>query len=246
MLARILDKNINYQIKGYGKPLILIHGWGGTSKSLEKLSLLLSNNYQTITLDLPGFGKSDDPPPHWGVEEYSEFLIQFLEKLKLNKIIYFGHSFGGSLGIFLAAKHPKLIDKLILCNSSFKREVKISKSAMMLKNIAKFFPFLFTFEASIKRVFYRLFLSRSDLYRFPHLQSNLRKIVLQDLTINLAQINIKTLILWGEDDTVTKLKLAHELNNKIKNSKLKIFPKIGHNLPLKFPQKVYEEIEKFL
>ncbi len=235
MFITVDGKKTYYQQKGEGQPLLFVHGWGGSINSLECLSQLACRYYQTITLDLPGFGKTDPPDQSWGVEEYSRFLINLLKKLGLSKINYFGHSFGGSLGIFIASKYPQVINKLILCSSSYKRTKTSSKLTRFFKKTP---PWL-------KKIFYRVVFPRSDLFKFPKLESNFRKIITQDLTSYLDQIKTPTLILWGAEDRETPLPQAKELQQKIRNSQLKIFPNTGHNLPLKYPEKVFREIKNF-
>lgn len=230
-------KTINYKITGKGDPTLLVHGWGGTSKSLQPLAQLISSKYKTITLDLPGFGLSSDPDPDWGVEDYAKFLIDFICELRLRPVIFFGHSFGGALAIFIAVNYPNYIKKLILCGASYKRS---SLSSTKVSRLLSWLP------PTIKKIIYKVFFPHSDLYKVPGLEANFRKIVTQDLTPALKSIVTPTLILWGEKDKETPVSHAHELEKKIKNSQLKIFPNIGHNLPIIYPQKIYEEMDKFL
>lgn len=238
MFQTIRGKRINYEFKQSPNQatVLFVHGWGGLIRSLQPLANLLALKFSVLTLDLPGFGQSDDPDPNWGVEEYSEILIQFLGKLNLNKVIYFGHSFGGNLGIFISAKYPEFIEKLILANSSYKRQNKPSK-------LSKFFSKTPTI---VKQIVYRVVFPNSDLYKFPQLEKNFRQIIIHDLSPLLPEIKQPTLILWGENDSETPVELAYELKNKIKNSSLKIFPEVGHSLPLKYPELVSKEILKFL
>ncbi|MBI4226086.1 alpha/beta hydrolase [Candidatus Roizmanbacteria bacterium] len=237
MKLKLNRKTINYEIKGKGDPFLLVHGWGGNSSSLENLSKLLSSQYKTITLDLPGFGLSSKPDPDWGVEEYAKFLINIIDKLKLKPVVYFGHSFGGALGFYVAANYPTYIKKLIISGGSYKRE---KPTSTVLSRLFKWFP---TF---IKIIIYKVIYPQSDRYKLPTLEANFRKIMTLDLTPIIHQIKTPTLILWGEDDIQTSVELAKEAHQKIKNSQIKIFPEIGHNLPLKYPQLVYGEMEKFL
>ena len=230
-------RKIYFNIKGKGNPIILVHGWGGSSKSLLPLAELLARKFKVVSLDLPGFGNSDKPNSDWGVEEYAQFIIDFICELKLRPVYYFGHSFGGALGIYLAANKPQYIKKLIISGGSFKREL------LKVNPVGMFFRWLPT---SLKLIIYRIAYPNSDIYKIRALESNFRKIVRQDLTPLLSLINIPSLILWGEEDNQTPVKLALELKRKLKQSKLKIFPGIGHNLPLKYPQLVFSEIEKFL
>ena len=212
--------------------MLFVHGWGGSIDSLAPLTRLFTN-HTCVTLDLPGFGKSELPEKDWGVSEYASLLQEFCKKLQLKSVIYFGHSFGGALGIYLSS-HSDLIQKLILCNSSFKRS-KVNK-----KSIFKFLPFW------LKRLIYRILYPNSDSFKYPLIETNFRKIISQDLTEELPKINSSTLILCGEKDTDTPVSLAYELHQKIKGSVLTIVPDVTHGLPLKFPNLVFNEIQKFL
>ena len=230
-------RTINYKVSGNGDSFLLVHGWGGNSKSLEDLATLLSAKYQVITVDLPGFGHSSGPDPDWGVGEYAQFLIDFICELKLRPVIYFGHSFGGALGIFLAKKYPEYIGKLILSGASYKRYAPTTSKISIL---FKWLPSI------VKKVLYKVIFPQSDLFKVPSLEKNFRKIVRQDLSPLLPSIKIPTLILWGENDKETPILQAYELEKRIKNSRFKIFPDIGHNLPLLKPLIVFEEINKFM
>lgn len=237
MYLELNGKSVNYEIKGKGDPIILVHGWGGSSNSLEALARLLSSKYKTITIDLPGFALSDNPDPDWGVGEYAKFIVDFLDQLNLKPVIFFGHSFGGALGIYVAANYPTYIKKLIISGGSYKREKPTSS---IISRLFKWLPIF------IKIIIYKVLFPESDRYKLPSLETNFRKIITQDLTPVLPSIIAPTLILWGENDTQTLVKLAIELHKKIKNSKLKTFPEIGHNLPLKYPELVYSAIKKIL
>lgn len=237
MKLDLYGKTINYQISGTGNPFLFVHGWGGNLYSLQALAQLFSTKYMTITIDLPGFGLSDKPDPEWGVGEYAKFLIDFIKKLNLKPVIYFGHSFGGALGIFITANYPNYINKLILSAASYKR------NSPKTTKISRLFSRL---PPQLKKISYKIFFPYSDLYKVPELEANFRKIVSQDLTSLLPAIKTSTLILWGKADRETPIEHAYELQKAIKNSQLKIFPEIGHNLPLQHPQLVYQEIKKFL
>ncbi len=247
MYLKIENRKIHYKKLGKGKPILFVHGWGGNLYSLHAVALLASKNYTAILLDLPGFGKSDNPPAHWGVEGYAEIVNKFCKQLKLIKPYYVGHSFGGELGIYLAAHYPNLIDKLIISNSSYKRERKISRLARLFKSFPRNkFILLKTLEPYIKKIYYKLFHKESDLIKYPHLESNFRKIITQDLTPETKQIHTNTLLLWGEDDTMTPVIWGYELKKSIPGSILKVFPKVRHNLPLMYPNEVWTEIKIFL
>lgn len=247
MYIKIHNRKVHYKKIGSGKPIIFVHGWGGNLYSLHSLALLSSKKHCAYLIDLPGFGSSNNPPIHWGIEGYAQLINLFIQKEIKAKTDYFGHSFGGEIGIYLAVHCPTSIDNLILCNSAFKREVKSAKLAKLFNRLSnsQFLPIrkLYSF---LKNIYYFLLKNQSDLAKYPHLESNFRKIVTQDMTPIIHRIKNRTLILWGEQDTITPVMLAYELKSKLINSTISIIPENGHNLPLKNPKLVWNEMQKFL
>lgn len=240
----ISGTTIAYQIDGEKntETLVLVHGWGGSMQSLQKLAERASTQYRTLRIDLPGFGQSGNPGPDWGVEEYAQCVDKVLNKLGISSCTYFGHSFGGSLGILLATRSPSRIKRLILCNSAYKRTGKKSHKALLIKHALEHIPFFPFVEERGKMLFYRIFFPRSDIARYPHLEHTFRKIMQQDLSQLPEHITVPTLILWGEEDTYTPVSLAHELQEKIPHATLHIVPQVRHNLPIQYPEIVWEKI----
>ncbi len=227
--------------------MVLVHGWGGSSNSLRKLATALGEKRKVYVFDLPGFGKSDPPDPDWGTVEYAQLIRQCILELELKKPVFFGHSFGGSLGIYLSAEYPDLLHKLILCGSAYKRTGKQSGWAVTMNRIVEtYLPFLQNALDSVKPTLYKLFFPQSDYAQFPKLIPNFRRIITHDLSYLPERIVIPTLILWGERDTYTPIELAHELDEKISHSKLVVFPHKRHNLPIRYADVILPEILEFL
>lgn len=239
MQLQAFGKHISYEIMGNGPPVLFVHGWGGTKQSLQPLALLFSKKYTCILIDLPGFGESDNPESSWGVKEYADLLREFLFILKIKNVIYFGHSFGGSLGIYLSANQEECIDKLVLCNTSYKRTAQKNAS-----RIPSWIPAALLFP--IRKLYYKIFYPQSDMMKYPRLESNFRSIVSTDLSGLLSQIKVKTLIVWGQNDTETPVSFALELEKQIKNSSLVLIPDGSHSLPLTNPEVVFNALSKFL
>lgn len=239
MFARILGRQLHYEIFGTGDSVLLVHGWGGSLESLRALGDLLAITHRVILVDLPGFGTSENPEQEWGVEEYVQVLSNLMDELKIKKTSYFGHSFGGSLGIVLATRRPKLIQHLFLCNSALKRPNKTVKIPLFLKGV------LFR-QKNLRIWLYRIFFPNSDIAKQPHLESNFKKIMQQDVSKYALQVSVPTHIIWGAGDTVTPVAWAHELHQTIKQSTLAIIPNARHGLPLRDPESVVREIQKYL
>lgn len=240
MFETVAGHRIHFRENGEGIPIIFVHGWGGNIDSLTPLSRLFPAN-KTVLLDLPGFGQSANPAPSWGVPEYARLVAAFMKNRRLEGAIYFGHSFGGALGVYLAATEPSLFSKIILADASFRRTPKETGKGTLAN-----FPQLKKMLLPVRRLAYRLLYPGSDALRHPHLEENFRLILTQDMTPYAGKIKIPALILWGEADKDTPVADAYLLHEKIAGSKLTVFPGMTHGLPLKNPAGVAREMEGFL
>jgi len=234
-------KKVLYKEFGEGQIILLLHGWGGSSESLYNLGLELSKSYKVIIPDLPGFGKSDMPEKDWGIEEYSQCIVELTKSLSQSPIILFGHSFGGAVSLFLARKYPEVVEKLIVCAPSYKREKKQKNEKEHSSAVELLKKALFP----VRYVKYKLFHRNSDLMKVPKLEPNYKKIISQDLTPLMKGIKTKTLIIGGGQDKDVPLWHLEELSSLIADSKLKIYPDSTHGLPLKDPRSVALDITNF-
>ena len=95
--------NINYSDSGRmdGPAVVLMHGWGCDHTTVASVSRILEPGMRVLSLDLPGHGKSQEPPEVWGVEKYTQLVEKFISALGLTDLTLIGHSFGGRIGILL-------------------------------------------------------------------------------------------------------------------------------------------------
>ena len=234
-------KKLHVDTLGRGTNIVLLHGWGGSAESMRPLATRLAKNFRSTILDLPGFGESDPPEPTWGIAEYSRLIAKYIKRNYDNPIVLFGHSFGGTIGIHIAASNPELINKLILCAPSYKRPPHTTKSnrQKILKAMALHLP-------NLARFYYKLRHPSSDAYKFPKLQSNYETILKQDLSDTTENIIAPTLILWGTADKDAPFENAQYLETTISKSRLAPFHGKTHGLPLSDPDQLYWIIKEFV
>ena len=93
----ILINNIkvNYIDEGKGTPVLFLQGWGTNIDLYYRVFDKIKQKHRIIAMDFPGFGKTPEPDSAWNVDNYVDFLENFIEKMKLKKIVLMGHSFGG-------------------------------------------------------------------------------------------------------------------------------------------------------
>jgi pimeloyl-ACP methyl ester carboxylesterase len=248
----IENLEVNYKIAGEGFPFLILHGWGGSSNSWTYVQKRLAGKgYKVISPDLPGFGKSVSPAIPWEIKDYSNFVLNFIERLKLEKLILLGHSFGGRISIKLASLHPDKFKFLILCDSAgIKR--KLNFRQRMIFYFAQFGNFLFSkkllrrFKDMAKNIFYIAIRQRDYTKVKGAMRETFKKVVDEDLLPDLSKISTKTLIIWGGKDKAVPLEDAYLIKEKIINSTLEIVPGVGHTLNLEAPEKLATIILDFL
>lgn len=207
--------------------LVFLHGWGSQAVHFQK-TLEKFDNF--IAIDLPGFGDSEIPPTAWLLNDYADFVRDFLEKLDIKNPILAGHSFGGSIGIRYCAKGNE-VKKLILIGSAGIRKKNFKKYIYFI--IAKIFKLLFSLPGIrklrniIRKLFYKA-IDSEDYINAGALKDIYLNIISEDLINDLKKINGPTVLIWGENDTDTPLnngKLMHQL---ITDSQLYVIPQAGH------------------
>jgi len=239
---------INYKTLGEGRPLLILHGWGSKSENWQRVGeFLIEKGLKVIIPDLPGFGNSQEPPQSWGLADYCQFIKEFVNSLNLEKFYLLGHSFGGALAVKCSLEFPEKIEKLFLVDAAcFRRKAFRKRLFYIIAKIFKIFSFL-PFYSFFRKAFYKFIVGKSD---YPYTEGVMKdiylKIIKEDLSKILPQVQVPTIIIWGEEDKIKQIKEARLINQKIKNSHLEIIPSIGHNPHSEAPEKLSETIIKFL
>lgn len=229
IMEYIYDKlKINYDIKGMGPPLILLHGWGTNLHTFDYVSKYLEKNFTIYMIDLPGFGQSEEPRYPYNLSNYVHFLCTFINELQINNPIILGHSFGGRIAIKYASI-SKNLDRLILVDSAgikkrrtFKQQLSIWKYKYLkyyyrkTKNITKYNQLTSSSGSSD-------YIACSAI-----MKGTLSKVIKEDLRKCLSKIEVETLIIWGRDDEQTPYSDALYMHKKIKDSGLVTFDDVGH------------------
>ena len=111
------DIDVYYEILGQGDTLLLIHGLGSSSRDWELQVPRFSRDFQVITMDLRGHGRSSKPPGPYSIPTFGEDTARVLESLQLSPAHVVGISLGGMVAFQLALDFPNLVKKLVIVNS---------------------------------------------------------------------------------------------------------------------------------
>ena len=99
----INNRVISYSDVGEGRVIVFIHGWMDSKKAYEGITSILSKKYRCISIDLPGFGKSDCIKDV-RVEKISSIIHKIIKRLKIKDFYLVGHSLGGAISIVYASR----------------------------------------------------------------------------------------------------------------------------------------------
>ncbi|MBQ8901521.1 MAG: alpha/beta hydrolase [Bacilli bacterium] len=202
--------------------LILLHGWGQNIEMMKPIGDKYKDNFNILILDLPGFGKSEEPPFSWTIDDYVELVHDFVKKLKLKRIVLIGHSFGGRVSLLYASKYK--CDKLICLASPYCPEVtKLPLKNRIYKKLKKIPVLNIVAKLLQKNVGSSDYRNASEVMR-----GVLVKAVNYDLTEFVKKIECPTLLVWGDLDTAVPYKRAYELQNLIKDSGVVLYNGATH------------------
>ncbi len=123
---------LHYTESGKGTPLVLLHGFLGSSAYWDELIPLLSSSYRCITPDLRGHGRSLAPEGSYRIEQMADDVIQLLDYLQLPSATVLGHSMGGYVTLALAEQHADRLDGWGLIHSTPHEDAPQAKENRLL------------------------------------------------------------------------------------------------------------------
>ena len=226
-----------------GEPLLLIHGFGGNKDNFTRIARQLEN-YNLIIPDLLGFGDSSKPmTADYRAEAQATRLHELLQAKGLASNIHIGgNSMGGAISVAYAAKYPKEVKSLWLIDSAGFWSVGVPKSLEsatlennpLLVNKKEDFYQMYDFvmskppyiPKSVKAVFAQERIANKAL------ESKILAQIVEDNVEErakvIAEYNIPTLVVWGEEDKVIKPETVTLIKEIIPQSQVITMPKIGH------------------
>ena len=112
------NSTISYIDQGEGKPIMLLHGFCGSSAYWSEVVPVLSENYRVIAPDLPGHGDSKTTLENYSIADIADILQEFLDKLNIGQVAMFGHSLGGYITLAFAEKYSGSLNSFSLVHST--------------------------------------------------------------------------------------------------------------------------------
>lgn len=227
----VVDKLLTtYEKAGKGPVILMLHGWGDSGATFKGLIGELKSSYTLVTVDLPGFGQTEMPPEVWKLDNYAQFVRDFLEKIDVKPRAIIAHSNGGALAIRGLAEGTLEADKLILMASAGIRDRQGGRR-FILKIIAKVgkavtFWLPKRYKQALQKRFYGTI--GSDMLVVPHLQETFKITVRQDVQHDAQRLKLPTLLIYGSHDKATPPLYGEIFKSLISGSRLEIIQNAEH------------------
>jgi pimeloyl-ACP methyl ester carboxylesterase len=255
--ATLLNHSVSYSILGTGKPLLILHGWGSSSKVMLPLAQVMSQHHTCYVVDFPGFGASSIPDSAWDVGTYSDFTQAFISEIIGEKSDIIAHSFGGRVMLKLLARpwSNGFIGKVLITGGAGMKP-KRSWKFYYRKYLAKLLKAPFQLLPGSLKTKGLANLRNTDLWKslgssdYQALQGTMREVfvktVAEYLEKHLPEINHEVFLLWGKNDDATPWYQAERIHKGIKNSALVGIDDAGHYAFLDKPNQFYAIANAYL
>ncbi|MFO8018166.1 MAG: alpha/beta hydrolase [Promethearchaeia archaeon] len=272
--AEINGIKVCYEVKGEGKPLILVHGFGADKEVWIAQFDVLAEHFKVIKFDNRGAGKSDRPDEPYKMEMFADDIAALMNHLEIDKAHILGWSLGGMIVQSFVLLYPERVKKVVLINTLPKwpgddQGLKMYEKSQIDKYQEKqkdpkaaFFAgakmgftrkFRKKMEKNPSKKFYGLFsaedlieISAKNPSRPQDIKNQAHALGTYDVYDDLPNIKSEVLILTAEKDRQTPKIMNEMIHKQIPNSKLIVIENAGHESPREKAPEVNQHIIDFL
>jgi 3-oxoadipate enol-lactonase len=232
----------NYFLEGPERApvVVLAHALGGTLRLWDAQAAALVGRYRVLRYDVRGHGESEVVAGPYTLEQMADDLRELLESLGIIETHFVGLSMGGLIGMTFALAHPRVLGRLVLCDTTacygpglrpmWDDRMRVAQTQGMTEELIErtmavwFTPaFRERHTAEVNRV--RAMLRNTDPHGYA---ASIRAIAGADLRGRIGAIQAPTLVVVGEDDPGTTPAMARVLHDGIPGSKLCVIPGAMH------------------
>ncbi|PIT93561.1 hypothetical protein COU00_03660 [Candidatus Falkowbacteria bacterium CG10_big_fil_rev_8_21_14_0_10_43_11] len=257
------QKNIYYRVNEFrqNRPtLVFIHGLSGSSSAWAPYEKKFFEQYNLLTFDLRGHGKSAKPKNYsdYAIKNFADDLFSLLAHLKITNFILVSHSFGALIALEFLAEHQAIVKAAVFLSPNFAPDERlIARAVKPLLSAAKIFKLLPSFSRPRGHVDYKNYLNTGD-WNIRRLVADIYNTGLRvylyctrqscqfDRKKFLSQITVPALIIHGKKDTIFPVNRAMVMAAKIKKSRLILLDNADHIIVLNHFPAVAEAIANFV
>lgn len=259
MQVRSGDTEIYYEVRGSGPDLVLLHPFPAHHGIWSPVAELLSTRYRVTTPDLRGLGRSAPGEGNATMEKHASDLLRICQEVGIEKGTFGGDSIGGYILFEFWRRFRERVSGLIFADtkagadSDEARKTRLAAADDVIKRGTE--PFI---DAQLPKL-----LGASTHRNRPDLVQEAKRMMMQasaagvaavqrgmadrpDSASTLPTINVPTLIIVGDEDTLTPAAEAEKIHQGIRGSLIRHVAKAGHYSPYEQPDEVHRLIRAFL
>jgi pimeloyl-ACP methyl ester carboxylesterase len=247
------------EISGSGPSVVLLHGVGLNQSIWAEQVRALATDFQVITYDLFGHGRSSLASANASLADWVDQLDSVVSDLEVQEFALVGFSFGGLIAQSYAAKHAHRIEKLVLMSTVYDRSEAQKASVLSRLEIVKREGPHATIPTALSRWFspqfaeshpdvmdrYVEMLRENDATSFLSAYTCFATVD-GDLVGVLANFTRPALIMTGELDTGSTPDMARNLAGMIPGAECSIIAGGRHMMPVEMPDEVNAVLRRFL
>lgn len=259
---QIKGQNIHFIKKGEGRPLVLIHGFGGSTYTWRSLIPALSLHYAVYALDLPGFGLSDKPSEgRYTMPGQADLVLSFIDALQIPAPALIGHSMGGIVASYAAIKAPQKIKDILLIEPGFYHASAPAFLRYLFFPLQRIMAKTFYTKAGRSKSLTASYYTKSivtdevlEAYlqagRTPNavdaLTGMMRNAAMESYAGVSAKITTPALLVWSRHNKNNPVQDGERLQKEIKGAQLIIIEGSGHYVQEEKPDALAGAIYKYL
>lgn len=254
----IADKKISYSDVGKGPTIVFLHGWMSSKSVFQFVVEHLSKKYRCVSIDIPGFGKSDFVG-RITIKKIPYLIHKVIRKLKIKKFYLVGTSFGGALSLIYADIYKKEIKKIALISPfiNFKQFSRLVYFALryvapyvlkkrILTPIYKIIKIIVNYDKDgDKTKLYRDFINERVKRKAVNAFRIAFELSSMDLYSVLRKVRKDILFIYGSRDTLLSIKPLQSVFGVLNNVHLAIFEDVRHYVFTYNPKELSEKIDLF-
>ena len=222
-VVQINNMEIYYEEYGAGKPLVLLHGFGGCAQNWHPFTAELSAHHRLIVVDLRGHGYSTNPENTFTHREAASDVFLLLDKLGIDHFSAMGISSGGMILLHMATSQPARIDAMVLISATtcFPEQARVIMCRATLGTMPR--PVQEMYRECAKRGDEQI---RQLIMQFNAFHDNYDDMNFTAQTLSI--ITARTLVVHGDRDNFFPVEIPVSIYRSIPNAALWIIPGGDH------------------
>jgi 3-oxoadipate enol-lactonase len=259
MHVRSDDSDIHFDVIGAGPDVMFLHPFPSNRHFWKPIAPYFDSHYRLIMPDLRGMGDSQSGGGIATMQRHATDILRLCDELKIAKAVFVGCSIGGYILFEAWRQYRERFRALVLCDTKAEADDDSARDKRLraAEDVLLRGPDIFISATLPNLIGASTQRNRPDVFgaaRATTSGSTAQGIAAvqrgmaarEDSTRTLAEIDVPTLVLVGDEDTATPIPVVQSLAHKIRKSEFHVIPSAGHYAPFEHPADFARILRQFL